>query len=171
MNFPAGGYGGSGQILNRRAFACFDRPKIRKYGMKYSDDQINDIYDSTDGRCHICRKKIAFINYGKFGRRGCWEVDQSNPQAKGGTNRKNNLKPACMSCNRSKGSTTTKAARGRHGHIKAPLSKNKKSEIRAGRAIGGGLAGGALGAPFGPIGAAIGLGLGALIGHQSDIDE
>lgn len=139
--------------------------------MKYSDDRLNDIYDCTDGRCHICRKKIAFRNYGMFGRRGCWEVDHSNPQAKGGTHSKNNLKPACMSCNRSKGSSTTKTARARNGHTRAPLSKSKKNEIRASRAIGGGLAGGALGAAFGPIGAAIGLGLGALIGLESQIDE
>jgi len=75
--------------------------------MAFSSEQLNQIYNRTSGYCHICHKKLAFKNYGVFGARGAWEVEHSNPQAKGGTNRLNNLYPACITCNRSKGASRT----------------------------------------------------------------
>ena len=50
-----------------------------------------------------CRKKLAFTNYGRYGKKGAWEVDHSNPISKGGTDYFRNLVPACVECNRSKG--------------------------------------------------------------------
>ena len=72
---------------------------------KFTDKKLNAIYDRSRGYCHICGKKLAFINYGNFGKRGAWEVDHSKPRVKGGTDHPNNLYPACISCNRSKGSS------------------------------------------------------------------
>lgn len=44
--------------------------------MGFSDDDLNRIYDKTDGYCAHCGKKLSFCNYGKPGR-GQWEVDHS----------------------------------------------------------------------------------------------
>ena len=79
--------------------------------MVFTDDQLDAIYDRTSGYCHICRKKLAFKNYGKLGQRGAWEVEHSRAQAKGGTDRLNNLYPACITCNRRKGTRTTRTLR------------------------------------------------------------
>lgn len=52
--------------------------------MKYPDDQLNCIYDKTGGYCYYCQKKLAFTNYGQFGRKGAWEADHNIPTASGG---------------------------------------------------------------------------------------
>lgn len=83
----------------------------------------------------------------------------------------NNLKPACISCNRSKRSAATRAVRAKNGWSSAPLSKKEKNDIRVSRAIGGGLIGGAAGAALGPIGAIVGAGIGALLGDASGQEE
>ena len=70
--------------------------------MRYTDDDLSYIYDKTGGYCYHCEKKLAFINYGLFGSKGVWEVDHSNPIARGGTDYLRNLVPSCISCNRSK---------------------------------------------------------------------
>jgi HNH endonuclease len=98
--------------------------------MGYSDDELNDIFDRTDGDCHICFSSLSFGNYGRLGQRGAWEVDHSNPRARGGTNRRNNLYAACIYCNRSKRHGHTRAARSRYGKTSAPLSVAKKEERR-----------------------------------------
>ena len=86
------------------------------------------IFQKTDGRCHLCRKQLSFSNYGKQGGRGAWEVEHSMPRVKGGTDHLNNLYPACISCNRSKGASSTSRAREKNGYKSAPLSINKKKE-------------------------------------------
>lgn len=70
--------------------------------LKYSEDDLNDIYDKTNGYCYYCGKKPSWKNYGVVGERGAWEVDHSNPKAQGGTDYFRNLVPSCISCNRSK---------------------------------------------------------------------
>jgi hypothetical protein len=30
--------------------------------MSFSHDDLDDLYEKTDGRCHVCRKKVAFTN-------------------------------------------------------------------------------------------------------------
>jgi 5-methylcytosine-specific restriction endonuclease McrA len=73
--------------------------------MRYSSDDLNAIYDRTSGYCHICKRKVAFCNYGALGRRGAWEVEHSHARAKGGSDRLGNLYAACIKCNREKGTT------------------------------------------------------------------
>ncbi len=139
--------------------------------MGYSNERLNDIYDRTDGCCHICKKSLAFKNYGNLeGARGAWEVEHSVPRANGGTDRLSNLYAACIKCNREKGKRSTKSARAKHGHTAAPLSAAKKSKARAGNALAGGAIGGILGLVGGPVGALAGASLGALLGHDMDLE-
>lgn len=136
--------------------------------MPFSDEQLSDIYDRTDGRCHICGKKLAFKNYNCPGARGAWEVEHSKPKARGGTNRLNNLYPACITCNRSKGAGSTRAARAKHGRTRAPMSAAKKQAVRQENAVAGGLLlGGAsllINKKLSPIAVAIG----AIAGYNKD---
>lgn len=131
------------------------------------DEKLNTIYDKTGGCCHICHRKLAFSNYGSFGEKGAWEIEHSVPRAKGGTDHMNNLFPACISCNRSKGDLHTKTARSHHGQTRAPHSKKKIKEIKSNNTLGGAAAGAAVGMFFGPEGALIGAFIGALIGNGS----
>lgn len=137
--------------------------------MAYSEDRMNDIYDRTDGYCHLCGKKLAFKNYGVFGARGAWEVEHSVARALGGTDRLNNLYAACISCNRSKGRRATRAIRALYGRTRAPLSRRRKEAVREknatlGALIGAGLGGLAKGVP----GALVGGLFGAWLGHSQD---
>lgn len=74
--------------------------------MGYTNDELNYVYDKTGGYCHYCGKKLAWKNYGQVGERCAWEVDHSVPKVLGGTDYLRNLWPACISCNRSKGTMT-----------------------------------------------------------------
>lgn len=69
---------------------------------RYTDDELIRIYYRADGYCHLCHKKLSFINYGANGRRGAWEVDHSVSIKRGGSSKLQNLYPACINCNRSK---------------------------------------------------------------------
>jgi 5-methylcytosine-specific restriction endonuclease McrA len=131
-----------------------------------NDDKLNSIYDRTSGYCHICHKKLSFKNYGMFGEKGAWEVEHSVPKAKGGTNRMNNLYPACISCNRSKGDSHTKTVRSYYGQTRAPYSKKKIAEKKNTNTLGGAAAGAAVGVFFGPEGALIGAVIGGIIGNR-----
>ena len=139
--------------------------------MVFSAEQLRQIYDRTSGYCHLCHKKVAFINYGNFGARGAWEVEHSNPQVNGGTHHLNNLFPACISCNRSKGASSTASARTRNGKSRAPLSVKKRKEAKASNALVGGAAGAALGAFAGPVGALVGGIIGVHLGHRKNPDK
>jgi 5-methylcytosine-specific restriction endonuclease McrA len=123
-------------------------------------------FDKTDGRCHICGKKLCYSNYGSFGSKGCWEIEHSNPQAVNGTHHLNNLYPACITCNRSKGKSPTRSARSFHGRTRAPYSRAKKESIKNSNAILGGTTFGLLGSVAGPAGLVFGALLGAVIGHS-----
>ena len=138
--------------------------------MGYSDERLGDIFDKTDGQCHICGKKLAFKNYAANGSRGAWEVEHSIPKAKGGTDHLNNLFPACISCNRSKRDGSTRAARAQYGRKRAPLSQERKDRVRSKNTVKGGIVGAGLGSFLGPGGAIVGGFLGALIGHGQDPD-
>lgn len=98
--------------------------------------RIERIYRKTDGNCHICYKKLSLSNYGKLGNKGAWEIEHSVPRVKGGTDHSNNLFAACISCNRDKGTHTSRTARAWHGRTKAPLSREKKEEEAFGMAVG-----------------------------------
>jgi hypothetical protein len=139
--------------------------------MAFNEAEINKIYNRTSGRCHICHKKLALINYGAVGARAAWEIEHSIPQAKGGTDHLNNLYPACISCNRSKGSSSTASARSKHGKSRAPLTGDKRKKARAGNTLAGGALGAMLGSVGGPVGTFIGACLGASLGHSHDPDK
>ena len=139
--------------------------------MPYNDEMLNRVYNRTDGHCHICGKKLSFVNYAKFGLRGAWEVEHSRPRVKGGTDHGNNLFPACIPCNRTKREANTKTARNWYGRKCAPLSKERKTKIRRKNTAIGTLIGGTLGSVAGPWGTAIGATIGATIGHSIDPDK
>jgi len=105
--------------------------------MKRDDRTLRLIYERTDGRCHICRKHLSFCNYGKLGARGSWEIEHSIPRSHGGTDHRNNLYAACISCNRSKGNGSTKTARAANGYKCAPPSRRQKEKnATAGASVG-----------------------------------
>jgi 5-methylcytosine-specific restriction endonuclease McrA len=132
--------------------------------MSFTESERKEIYDRTSGYCHICHKKVAFTNYGVVGARGAWEVEHSNPRAEGGTDRLNNLYPACIPCNRSKGTQSTRTVRARNGKTRAPLSRENREKAKTINAVLYGL--GAAGltyilyAPAWPIAGVAGLYLG-----------
>jgi len=117
-----------------------------------------EIFDKTNGRCHLCSRRIVFKNYGIRDARGAWEVDHSSPVAEGGTEHLNNLLPACISCNRSKQDSSSQSARAEYGRTRAPLSAGAEKRERLKQAVGGALTGALLGARLaGPVGFWIGL--------------
>jgi 5-methylcytosine-specific restriction endonuclease McrA len=137
--------------------------------MAYNDDVLRLIYRKTDGRCHLCRRAVRYALYGAYEKRAGWEVDHSNPRAKGGTDRRNNLLPACCTCNRTKRASSTRGTRKRNGFTRRPKSSREKRATRNKNAVIGvglgALAGAALG---GPIGLLIGAIAGGGIGHDID---
>lgn len=138
--------------------------------MAFNAEELNQIYERTSGYCHICHKKLAFKNYGKLSARAAWEVEHSNPQAKGGGNHLNNLYPACISCNRSKGDSSTASARAKNGKTRAPLSSENRKKAKTENALAGGALGAMVGAVAGPVGAFLGACIGATLGHNQNPD-
>ncbi|MBI1948531.1 MAG: HNH endonuclease [Deltaproteobacteria bacterium] len=137
--------------------------------MAYGDDVLRQIHQKTDGRCHLCRRAVRYALYGAYAEPAGWEVDHSNPRARGGTDRKSNLLPACCSCNRTKRASSTRSARKRNGFSRRPKSRGEKTATREKNAVvGGGLGAVAGGLMFGPLGALAGALLGGGIGHDID---
>lgn len=134
--------------------------------MPYEVIVLRVIYDRTDGYCHLCHGKLSFKNYGTLGDRGAWEVEHSRPRARGGTDHRNNLFPACVRCNRDKSDFTTRTARKWNGTTRAPYSKEAKREMRDENATAGGMLGGLIGLVGGPAGAIVGAVVGAAIGRS-----
>lgn len=79
--------------------------------MGYDSDFLSRIFEKTGGHCVFCGKQLSWKNYSISNGRGGWEVDHSLPVSKGGTDHLNNLIPACIPCNRSKGTLTTRQYR------------------------------------------------------------
>jgi 5-methylcytosine-specific restriction endonuclease McrA len=138
--------------------------------MTHYEENLKRIYDKTNGKCHICGKKLSFINYACVGEKGAWHIEHSIPKAKGGTDHLNNLFPAHIDCNQEKGTYTTQTARGWHGRKRAPLSKDKKKSAKIGNAVLGGTIG-LLGYIAGPIVGTITTALGAKIGYGKYPDK
>lgn len=139
--------------------------------MAYSEELLNRIYDRTDGYCHICGKKLSFVNYGKRGGKGAWQVEHSRPKAKGGTDHPKNLYAACIICNQDKWITATRTARSWHDRKKAPLSKARKQDARTRNTITGAAIGLFLGAQGGLASMISGAVLGGMIGSKAEIEE
>lgn len=135
--------------------------------MGYSDEQLERIYDRTGGYCHLCHKKVSFVNYAQYGERGAWEVEHSKPIAHGGTSHGNNLFAACISCNRSKRHGSSRTARSQNGQSRAPYSRSKVNAKRSNNQLGGAITGGIIGSRFGPGGTVVGALLGALFGDKN----
>lgn len=129
--------------------------------MSYSNERLNDIYDKTDGYCHICWKRLCFSNYAKHGRRGAWEVEHSRPKSKGGTDHLNNLFAACIACNRAKGAGSTRSMRARNGRTRAPRSREAQENVRVKNTLAGAAIGGLLAGPVGVL-------VGGLLGNSED---
>lgn len=127
--------------------------------MAWDAGQLDRIFESTDGRCHLCWRDLNRARYGIE-----WEVDHSNPRASGGTDRAPNLKPACMPCNRRKQARSNEAVRREYGHSRAPRSAHARRE----RATAGGLLGALLGALGGPAGVILGAIAGVAVGSYDD---
>jgi hypothetical protein len=137
--------------------------------MPYDIEILRRIYNRTDGHCHICGKKLSFANYAIPGSRGAWEVEHSVAKAMGGTGHLNNLFPACIACNRAKGTNTSRSARIQKGRRKIPLSRDRKENIRDTNALVGIVLGVIVGGIFsGPPGALVGGAIGGILGHSSD---
>lgn len=139
--------------------------------MQYAIKTLRKIYDRTTGYSHLCGKKLSWINYARPGRKGAWEVEHSNPKAKGGTDRVNNLFPAHITCNRAKTDYTTRTARGWHGRKRAPLSRERRKKAKRTNAVTGAVLGGLVGSILGPWGVAAGVAIGAKIGHSVNPDK
>lgn len=139
--------------------------------MIVTEARLNDIYDRTSGYCHICGKKVAFTNYGRFSRRGAWEIEHSVARVNGGTDRLCNLYAACITCNRRKQRFTTRTARGWNGRTRAPLSIARRRQARLNNTFGGASIGLICGLPFGGIGALAGPILGAMLGSRQNPDK
>jgi 5-methylcytosine-specific restriction endonuclease McrA len=137
--------------------------------MPWTKPELRLIYDRTRGYCHLCHCKMSFTNYGRFGERGAWEVEHSNARANGGTDHGNNLKGACISCNREKRDGSTRAARARNGVTRAPLSREAREEAQTENAVIGSGLGALAGAIFGLPGAIVGAIVGGIAGHSVNV--
>lgn len=139
--------------------------------MDFTHYHLSTLYDRTSGYCHICGKKLAYHNHGRFGARGAWEVEHSNPRAKGGTDRLSNLFPACIECNGLKGTMTTRAVRAWYGRKRAPLSREKREEARKKNALLGMILGGVFGSIWGPMTLLVGVAVGGHLGSKRNPDQ
>lgn len=139
---------------------------------RLSDEELNDVFDRSSGRCHLCHKQLVWKNHGAAGKRGAWHVDHSRPRARGGTDYLRNLLPACVTCNCSKGAGTNRVVRARHGRTRAPLSRELRSQEQFGNAVGFAAVGWVLARAFlGPSAAILAALVGAAIGARANPDE
>jgi len=140
--------------------------------MSFDDNIRKEIYNRTNGYCHVCGKKLSLINYGCFGMKAAWEVEHSVPKSKGGTDHLNNLFPSCIRCNRGKGTMTTRTARAWHGRKRAPLSKEKRNGAKRSNAAIAGSIFGVIGyIAAGKLGAFAGMAIGAKLGYDANVDD
>jgi 5-methylcytosine-specific restriction endonuclease McrA len=139
--------------------------------MGYDRDQLDRIFHSTAGRCHLCHRLLARKNYGASDARGAWEVDHSVAKARGGSDHGNNLKPAHIACNRSKQEADNRAIRRTHGHTRSPLSTKAVRAKRTRNAVIGGTSLALIGgAAFGPLGFIAGVVVGGIVGHDVRVE-
>lgn len=120
--------------------------------MNVTTELKHAVYARSGGDCHICHEPVGPRSYGRLHSPRGWEIDHSVPRSKGGTDRLNNLYPAHIDCNRSKGAKSTRAARRAFGYSSAPMSLEQRAAVRrialATGITGGGLVGYWLGRQF-----------------------
>ena len=129
--------------------------------------RLRQIFQRTDGRCHICHCRLSFNNHGKKDAKGAWHIEHSIPRACGGTDHINNLFPACIGCNIDKGTMSSRTVRSYCGNTRAPYSRAKKQKVKDNNTGTGILLGGLIGLVAGPWGAVIGATLGGMIGSEN----
>lgn len=95
--------------------------------MAYTKEEQRIIFHKTKGYCHLCGKRLTLKNYGAHGSRGAWNVDHSKAQKKDGTDHLNNLYAACISCNSSKGTKTSRSVRRANRLTEIPGQKKELS--------------------------------------------
>ncbi|MBL8618792.1 MAG: HNH endonuclease [Deltaproteobacteria bacterium] len=139
---------------------------------RYGD--LDKVWAKTHGRCHLCHLEVDLATYGLadiFGADAA-TVDHLVPQSHGGDDHHDNLLPAHLGCNASRGTQPVAVTRFRMaGALDAPMSTDGR--IGAGVAIMGlgALLGGALTAErdetgrkqFNTTGACVGGGIGLLL--------
>lgn len=138
--------------------------------MAYDKATLRCIFRRTDGRCHLCHRRVTLKRYGRAGEVGAWHVEHSRPRARGGCDHGNNLYAAHIDCNLKKGVKSSRSMRAVYGKQRAPYSAKKKRAVRVENAatgfLGGALTGAAIG---GPPGAVIGALIGGLIGTERSV--
>ncbi len=133
------------------------------------EQRLRKIFERTDGHCHLTGRQLVFKNYGRFGERGAWEIEHSVARVNGGTDHLNNLYPAEISANRAKQDLHTRTVRAQHGLSRAPLSADRKTEVRETNQWKGLALGAFFGLFFGPIGVGIGAAIGAIVGGEQEV--
>jgi 5-methylcytosine-specific restriction endonuclease McrA len=140
--------------------------------MPFTKQKLDSIYQRSTGYCHLCHKKLSRKNYNTPGARGAWHVEHSKPRSKGGTDHMNNLFAACIDCNADKSNYTTRTARGWNGKSRAPLSPERRDQVKTNNGILCALGGRAVGfAVAGPVGALIGALTGGHLGASGNPDR
>ena len=66
---------------------------------RYADEEIEWVYDRTEGTCYYCGKWLSFGNYGVVGAHGAWEVDHFISLYRRGAHQPYNWVAACVDCN------------------------------------------------------------------------
>lgn len=138
--------------------------------MAYTNEQLERIFDRTGGKCHLCGKKLAWMNYGMFKKKMAWEVEHSIARAMGGSDHGNNLYAAHIRCNRSKGTLSTKSARARHERTRAPLSMKRRRQVKGDNALTWGIVGGLVTLIVAPELALLGAAISAVAGYGAEAD-
>ncbi len=134
--------------------------------MAYKKAQLQRIWKSTDGRCHLTGRRLRLKDFGVT-----WEVDHSKPRARGGSDHGNNLMPALVAANRSKQAMTSRAVRRGNGLRRSPLSPAEQQRNRSNNAAAGAALGVAAGAVVaGPFGAVVGGLVGGIFGHGRKVE-
>jgi len=83
-------------------------PRARRPAM-WPPPDVNAIYERQDGRCYYCRTKLGFSRtpFDWNGERvQRFEIEHAQPVSRGGTDAPDNLRLACVECNRHKGMLT-----------------------------------------------------------------
>lgn len=131
--------------------------------MRRDWDFLRAVHAKTDGRCHLCSRDVALRSYGRK-----WECDHSRARARRGTDHLNNIYPACIPCNRSKGAGSTRAFRRRNGLTRAPMSADERFGAQLAQTVGLGFAGILIGKALHPNGAKLGALAGSVLGVVLD---
>ena len=140
---------------------------------QYSQKELASIFHRSGGKCHLCLEPLVFEAYGRTDHPGGWEVDHSRPVAAGGSDHHNNLCPAHPSCNRSKGTRSSRSVRAENGFARPPLSTEQREQAVRDNTFGGGLVGwlASAGLGFGPVGVLGAVLVGAELGSRIDPDQ